>query len=135
MTQTVKTPKLGKRECARIYKEAHEAGVAATKTVSLPQFVVGTPTTPLGNDIDFTKKTYVLNGLCGFAWVTIFPARGSFVTYLKSKGIGGKAYGGGYQIWVSEFGQSVDLKSAYAGAFAAVLNKYGINAYGQSRLD
>jgi hypothetical protein len=135
MTEATKTPKLGKRECARIYKEAHEAGVEAVKTVKLPQFVVGQPTTPLGNDIDYTKPTYILNGLCGFAWVSIFPARGSFVTYLKSKGLGGKAYGGGYQIWVSDYGQSVDLKSAYASAFANVLQKYGIKAYGESRLD
>jgi len=135
MAEVTKTPKLGKLECARIYKEAHEAGVEATKSVQLPQFIVGQPTTPLGNDIDYRKPTYVLNGLCGFAWVSIFPARGSFVNYLKSKGIGGKAYGGGYEIWISDYGQSVDLKSAYAGAFASVLEKYGIRAYGGSRLD
>ena len=29
--------------------------------------VVGTPTTPLGNDIDYSKETYyVADGLCGF---------------------------------------------------------------------
>ena len=137
MTTSVKeaTKKFTKTECATIYKEAYTAGIKAGNEVGVPKFVVGTPTTALGNDIDYAKPTYVLDGLCGFAWVKIFPARGSFVTFLKTKGIGGKSYNGGYDIWVSEFGQSVDRKNAFAQAFAEVLNKYGINAYGQSRLD
>ena len=36
--------------------------------------VVGTPTTPLGDDIDYTKDTYyVADGMCGFAWINIKP--------------------------------------------------------------
>ena len=36
--------------------------------------VVGTPTTPLGDDIDYTKETYyVADGMCGFAWINIKP--------------------------------------------------------------
>lgn len=137
MTQVVEAPvkKLGKRECARIYKEAYAAGLKAGKEVGVPKFVVGTPTTPLGNDIDFKQKTYILEGLCGFAWINISPARGAFVTYLKSIKVGGKAYYGGYEIWVREFGQSVDRKEAFAGAFAEVLRSYGIPASAGSRLD
>jgi hypothetical protein len=138
MTQVVEKKKtLGKRECARIYKEADAAGHEAATTVVPTPMIVGTPTTPLGNDIDFTKKTYfVEGGACGFAWVKIFPARGAFVNYLKSIKVGStNGYEGGYDVWVSGFGQSVTRKEAYAQAFAAVLRKYGINAYGQSRLD
>ena len=64
--------------------------------------VVGTPTTPLGDDIDYTKDTYyVSDGLCGFAWINIKPARGKFVTWLKGADIGRKDnYYGGYTIWV-----------------------------------
>jgi hypothetical protein len=137
MTTSVKEPtaKFSKTACKKIYNEAYAAGIKAGNEVGVPKFVVGTPTTALGNDIDYAKPTYILDGLCGFAWVTISPARGSFVTFLKTQGIGSKGYYGGYEIWVREFGQSVDRKSAFAGAFAEVLNKYGITAYTGSRLD
>ena len=137
MTQVVEKKKtLGKRECARIYKEAYEAGIKAGKEAIPTPMIVGQPTTPLGNDIDFKKQTYfVSEGACGFAWVTISPARGAFVTYLKSINAGSKGYYGGYQIWVREFGQSITRKEAFAGAFAKVLTQYVIKAYGQSRLD
>jgi hypothetical protein len=36
---------------------------------------------------------------------------------------------------VSEFGQSVDRKAAYAGAYAQVLRNSGIDCYADSRLD
>lgn len=136
MTQVVEAPvkKLGKRECARIYKEAYAAGLKAGKEVGVPKFIVG-DAIGLSDEIDFSKKTYVLEGLCGFAWINISPARGAFVTYLKSINAGHKGYYGGYEIWVREFGQSVDRKSAFAGAFAEVLRKYGINASAGSRLD
>jgi len=136
MTQVVEAPvkKLGKRECARIYKEAYAAGLKAGKEVGVPKFIVG-DAIGLSNEIDYSKKTYVLEGLCGFAWVNVSPARGAFVNYLKSIDAGHKGYYGGYEIWVREFGQSVDRKSAFAGAFAGVLRKYGINASAGSRLD
>ena len=137
MTQVVEKKKtLGKRECARSYKEAYEAGIKAGKEAIPTPMIVGQPTTPLGNDIDFKKQTYfVSEGACGFAWVTISPARGAFVTYLKSINAGSKGYYGGYQIWVREFGQSITRKEAFAGAFAKVLNSYGISAFAESRLD
>ena len=134
-TAEVKKKALTKTQCKRIYVEAYEAGLAAGKDADTPKFVVGSPTTALGSDIDFSKKTYILDGLCGFAWVNISPARGAFVNWLKAQGIGSKGYYGGYEIWVREFGQSVDRKYAFAQAFAQVLGKYEIEASAGSRLD
>jgi hypothetical protein len=126
---------LTKNQCHNIYVEAYEAGLNAGKDADTPKFIVG-DAIGLSDEIDFSKQTYILDGLCGFAWVNISPARGAFVNYLKSRGIGSKGYyGGGYHIWVREFGQSVDRKSAFAQAFADVLGKYGISAYAESRLD
>ena len=123
MKSNMKTP-------SEIYSEAHSAGMAAGHGCTPTPMVVGTPTTPLGDDIDYSKKTYyVADGLCGFAWINIKPARGKFVTWLK------KADNGGYTIWVSEFGQSVTRKENYARAFAKVLGDNGITAYNMSRLD
>ena len=120
-----------------IYTEAHSAGMAAGHGCTPTPMVVGTPTTPLGDDIDYSKDTYyVADGMCGFAWINIKPARGKFVNWLKKADIGRKDnYYGGYTIWVSEFGQSVTRKENYARAFAKVLGDNGITAYNMSRLD
>ena len=57
----------------------------------------------MGNDIDYSKPTYVVNdGVCGFAGVVIKPARGKFVSYLKSIGKGHKHYYGGWYVSRSE---------------------------------
>lgn len=77
----------------------------------------------------------IADGMCGFAWISIFPARGGFVSWLKSQNIGSKGYPKGWQIWVSGFNQSHARKEAFANAAAAVLREAGIKAYGGSRLD
>ena len=64
---------------ATIYEQAHAAGMAAGNGCTPTPMVVGQPTTPLGNDIDYSKETYyVSDGVCGFAWINIKPARGKF---------------------------------------------------------
>ena len=120
-----------------IYTEAHALGIKAGNECSPTPMVVGTPTTPLGDDIDYSKDTYyVSDGVCGFAWVNIKPARGGFVKYLKEKDIGRKdSYYGGYTVWVSGFGQSLARKEAYARAFAKHLEQNGVTAIAMSRMD
>lgn len=134
MATVEKKKALTKNQCHNIYVEAYEAGLNAGKDADTPKFIVG-DAIGLSDEIDFSKKTYILDGLCGFAWVNISPARGAFVNYLKSREIGRKGYYGGYEIWVREFGQSVDRKYAFAQAFAEVLGKYGIEASAGNRLD
>lgn len=75
------------------------------------------------------------DGSCGFAWVTVRPANCAFAKWAQRTGIMRKAYGGGVQLWVSEFGQSEERKAAFAGAYARVLCEAGINAIAGSRLD
>ena len=122
---------------ATVYADAHAQGVKAGNACSPTPMIVGTPTTPLGNDIDYEKDVhYVSDGACGFAWINIKPARGGFVKFLKDNKIGRKdSYYGGYTVWVSGFGQSLDRKTAYAQAFADVLKTNGITAYAMSRMD
>lgn len=74
------------------------------------------------------------DGACGFAWVS-FPGNTAFGRWAKKQGIARPHWPSGLCVWVSEFGQSVDRKSAYAGAYARVLNDAGIAAYAGSRLD
>ena len=122
---------------ATVYADAHAKGIAAGNGANPTPMIVGTPTTPLGNDIDYSKDThYVSDGVCGFAWINIKPARGKFVKFLKDNKIGRKdSYYGGYTVWVSHFGQSLARKESYARAFANHLNENGIKAYSMSRMD
>lgn len=123
-------------ENQRIYKAAHEAGMKALKAARPTPMVVGTPTTPLGNDIDYSKPVEVVEGgMCGFAWVLLTNGRCSFARWVVKNRKGRKSYYGGIRIPVHEGGQSIQRKEAYAGAFARVLNDVGIDAYADSRLD
>ena len=81
---------------------------------------------------------------CGFANVSIHPARGRFVSFMKKAGIGSKGYGGGYRISYYDImpqdhqyrhTQSMDIKEVACDAFAKELKKYGLTVYSESRAD
>lgn len=125
-----------------IYVEASEAAEAAVRACRPTPMVVGTATTPFGNVIDETKETwFVEGGVCGFASVVIKPARGSLVALLKQRGVGFKSYYGGWDVPSYNFAPSIRRDQSYeracaaAGAAAAVLRSYGINAGVDSRID
>ena len=75
------------------------------------------------------------DGACGFAWVKIRPANAKLARWLKAQKLGHKAYNGGWDVSVHDFGQSWERKSAAASAMAAVLVKHGIDATYDSRMD
>ena len=127
---------MSKVACEKLLERAHLMGMDAGRDASVTPMIVGSPSTPFGSDIDYSKKTYfVEGGACGFAGVVIKPARGKFVSYLKSIGIGNKHYYGGYYVSVREFGQSLARKEAYAEAYAKVLSEVGMRCYVDSRMD
>ena len=81
---------------------------------------------------------------CGFANVSIHPARGRFVTFMKKAGIGDKGYGGGYRISYYDImpqdheyrgTQSMSIKEEACEAFRDELRKYGLTVYAESRAD
>jgi len=127
---------MSKVHCEKVLERAHLMGMDAGRRVGVNPMIVGTPTELMGNEIDYSKKTYVVEGgVCGFAGVVIKPARGKFVSYLKSIGMGNKHYYGGWYVSVREFGQSLARKEAYADAFADVLKEVGMRVYVDSRMD
>jgi len=103
------------------------------------------------------KLDFFLNGgreapfNCGFAWVTVKPARGAFVDWCMKQSdyaYGSKAYGDGWQFWgpgnwptAEEAGvekvywQDMDVNAAGARAFAEVLRENGLDAYVGTRMD
>lgn len=104
--------------------------------------IVGSPSTPLGSDIDPTKPVYYESeGACGFAWILIRPGTSSFARWLVSTGRASKSYLGGVQIFIGAHGQSAERKAAHAEAMAEVFRASytligsGSSIYSQSRLD
>lgn len=85
----------------------------------------------------------VSGGACGFAWVNVplNTALGKAILrrYENTRGeifSAHKGYGGGVDLWVSGFGQSIDRKEAAAGAVARYLSSKGYQkVYAHSRLD
>lgn len=77
---------------------------------------------------------------CGFAWLSIHPARGPMVTYLKTVLGARRDYGGGgYGIWYSKLHdvptQSIAVHQAAVAAAVTVFGNYNIRAWAGSRLD
>jgi hypothetical protein len=94
---------------------------------------------PLDDGSPVKQQWHVPQGVCGFAWISVRPGNCGFAHWLKKQGLSkGRAYGGGVQIWVSQYGQSYELKMAYAQAAADVLKaELGgkVRVYASGRLD
>ena len=125
-----------------IFAECVAAAEAAVAACTPRPMIVGSPSHPLGNDIDPTQPVYYIeDGMCGFGYVTVKPARGAFVKMLQKQGIGYKGYYGGWQMSARVFAPSLSRSQSYekaraaAAAAAKVLNRYCISAYAEARLD
>ena len=114
-----------------VYSAACKAGLnAATAMTPTPMAVQNADI--FGNR--FGPVSVIADGPCGFAWVA-FKGNTAFGRWAKKMGVAKKAYGGGLQIWISDFNQSMERKYAYARAFADTLNEAGIDAYASNRMD
>ena len=123
-------------EMKTLFDQAYSAGMQAMKAATPKPIVVGHATSVFSDEIDYSRPTYVVpSGLCGFAWVNIRPGNSKFARWLVKEGLGRKSYSGGVDFWVREGDQSVELKEAFAQAFAEELQSNGIKAYAESRLD
>lgn len=76
----------------------------------------------------------VPDGVCGFAEVR-FPGNTAFGRAMKKAGIARPTGRGGLYVWVSDYGQSLARKEAYARAAAEVLVAGGVKAWAESRMD
>ena len=127
---------MSEKEFEKIYKEAHEAGLSAlNKTKPTPIRAVQRANL-LDDNSPIVMDYGTIPGVCGFAWINVKPGTSRFCRWLKKKGYGDTdGYYGGITIWVRYGGQTLELKEAYARAFADVLRKHNIDAYDMSRID
>jgi hypothetical protein len=124
-----------KTNFSALVAKAEAAGAAAAAACVPVGMVVSEADVMSGAPLPGGRSWYVADGVCGFAWISVRPANSSFGLWAKKAGIAKPAYGGGLQIWVSGYGQSMQKKEAYAEAYAKVLSEAGIKAYAGSRMD
>ena len=81
---------------------------------------------------------------CGFANVSIHPAQGRFVRYMKQMKIGDNGFRGGWRISYNDImpknhpylhTQSMSIREIACDAFKDELEKYGLTVYSESRGD
>lgn len=125
-----------------LYEMACNAASEAWKACRPIPMIVGQAKGLFGNEIVPGTEEFVADGVCGFAWVRIKPARGPFVKFLKTNNIGRKdVYAGGWSISSSgtlnfpDYTQSMQRKEAACNAFVRVLRDNGVNAWMESRMD
>jgi hypothetical protein len=127
-----------KKDFAKIWQEADEAFGVAFRGEEVAKYLVG-DAVGFSDQIDYSKKVYVMEGLCGFAWINVGDGRSAWAKWVKENKRGYNDYYGGVSVWSSSFsadnGQSVDRKEAGCRAAAKVFNSYGLKASAQSRLD
>jgi len=119
------------------FAKAAAAGQAAGEAAKPRAMMVVEPSNPLASGYSVPKAMWhVPEGACGFAWVNVSPGNSPFANWLKKNKLARKAYSGGVEIWISDFGQSVERKEACAYAMAKVLKEeLGVNVYASSRMD
>lgn len=125
-----------------IFSKAVAAASEAWNSCRPTPMIVGQARGLFGNEIVPGTEEFIADGVCGFAWVRIKPAKGKFVKFLKDNGIGRRDdYAGGWYIQSSkclnftDYSQSMARKESACAAFANVLTDHGINAWMESRMD
>lgn len=129
---------MSKVDYQAIWSEADAAFQSAYKGVPTQEVLVGSAV-GLSDKIDYSKRVYVIDGLCGFAWVNVGDGRTAWAKWLKKNKSAYNDYYGGVAVWSSEFTgdsqQSLHRKEAGCQAAAKVFNAHGLKAYVSSRLD
>ena len=124
------------QDWAALYAKAHAAGIAAGQACEPVPMVVQQHANMADDASPVVKQWHVPSGVCGFAWVVVKPGTHSFARWCsKNQGAKKDYYGGITVKWVSEFGQSMEQKIAYAHAFAQVLHDAGVPARTRDRMD
>jgi hypothetical protein len=119
-----------------VWAEALRRGNEAANAVSPRPMLVEQRVNPLDDNSPVVQQYRVDEGVCGFAWVNIRPATSAFARWLKKNGLARPdSYEGGIVYWVSQFGQSMERKEAFADAMAAYLRQVGYRCSARSRMD
>jgi len=123
------------KEFGDLHAKADAAGRAAVDALQVVPMVVQEHANMANDNSPVAKSYYVPDGVCGFASIIITPGNCPFANWAKKHLNAGKHYHGGVSIWVHDYNQSYQKKTAYAHAYGKVLAEAGIKGYVDSRLD
>ena len=123
------------KEFVALHAKADAAGRAAVDALQVVPMVVQEHANMANDNSPVAKSYYVPDGVCGFASIIITPGNCPFANWAKKHLNAGKHYHGGVSIWVHDYNQSYQKKTAYAHAYGKVLAEAGIKGYVDSRLD
>ena len=136
---TIKNEKkpVRKNNFSNIHNEAHESGMEKAKECKPIPMVVSEHSNPLDDNSPITAQYVVNGGVCGFAYPIVKDSRTAFAKWLLENDLGFyDNYEKGIMVRVPlEFGQSLEIKSAYSYGYCKVLDKYLIKNFVYERLD
>lgn len=126
-----------------IFNEASEAAVKAYKEAKPHPVIFGQAVDIFSNKMVPGSEELCTEGVCGFAWINIKPARGPFISWLKKNNRGDRGVYGGWTLGTYDItdhtcnSQSLARKEAACRAFVEVLREYfpGMRIWVSSRLD
>jgi len=127
--------KLTEKQMFEIANKADTAGKVAAEAHNPTPMIVQQHKSMVDDTSPVIKEYFVPDGVCGFAEVRVRPGNSRFANFMKKQMGARKAYYGGISLWISDYGQSMELKQAYANAYAGVLQENGIDAWSESRMD
>lgn len=124
-----------KADMEAAFQAAHEAGMRAGEACTPAPMVVQQHASMFDDSSPVVYREVVDDGVCGFAWVVLKPARGLIADLFKARGAR-ENYGGGIALWCHEFRQSMTKKEAYCRAYVQEMRDRGYTGFGwSSRMD
>ena len=147
MTTTKTRPVTSDAKFAQLFEELKAVSIQALAECPAPTpMIVGSPSTPLGNDVDPNQKTWFEpNGICGFATVVLESGRSGFAQWLVKTGRGAKWWSFGRHKGVGLYsfsrfgfanaGQSYEKNRFIAMAMANHLRNAGFECWVDARVD
>jgi hypothetical protein len=109
---------------ARIYAEAVVLGLEASAMACPTTMVVEQHANMLDDRSPVVRAYQAPEGACGFAWVRVAPATGSFARWLTKNRHARRGYYGGVELSIAGFSQSLERNEANARAMAAHIRQY-----------
>jgi hypothetical protein len=139
--------KMTKIDFPALFEELKQVSHQALAEAPAPTpIIVGSPSTPLGTDVDPNQQTwYHADGVCGFATVVLDSGRTGFAQWLLKNNFGRKWWSSGRTkgVGIDTFdrygfvyvGQSYEKNRYVASRIAAHLRSKGIGAWVDARID
>lgn len=147
MTTTKTRSTTSDAKFAQLFEELKAVSIKALAECPAPTpMIVGSPSTPLGTDVDPNQKMWFhADGVCGFAYLVLESGRTGFAQWLLKNNLGAKWWSFGRtrgvgvhtfaRLGFANIGQSYEKNKFVANAMANHLRRAGIDCWVDARVD